>query len=95
MTDATKTYRIAPELEKALLAAATSGNAVRVKGKSTHSLYVSIDSKNIWSGYDPKALIDAVEESSINPYSATQEELEGLLADLAAAREQDSTGRPA
>ena len=86
-------YSIDAELEAALLAAAAAGTSVRVKGKRTHR--IRLDTGNVRQDYDPDAVIRVVQESAENPYSVEPSELEHLLADLRAARDQDSVGRPA
>ena len=92
MAETSNTYSIDAELEAALLAAAAAGTSVRVRGKRVH--LIRLDRTDSRQDYDPDAVIRVVEESAENPYSIDPAELEDLLADLRAAREQDSVGRP-
>ncbi|CAN5816398.1 hypothetical protein BH23CHL2_BH23CHL2_07380 [soil metagenome] len=93
MAKQSSTYNIDPELEDALLTAAAADKPVRVKGSRTH--LVRLERSDIWADYDPDALIRVVQECAEDPYRVDLAELEDLIADLRAAREQDSIGRPA
>lgn len=93
MAQNTTTYLIDPELEAALLAAAASGASVRVKGKRKYR--IRLDTADVWQDYDPDAIARVVEQSAKNQYSVDPADLDDLLANLRAAREQDSAGRPA
>lgn len=95
MSDTLKTYVADHELAELIRTARTAGKPLRVRaGEEVYELDVreSVASEDIWENYDPEAALQALEESA---GVLTGVDVETLIEELKAEREQDTPGRPA
>ena len=82
---------VAPDSELGRLLDEVGATPVILEKEGEFFALVRQDSEDIWAGYDPEKVREALRQSTGILAGVDRE---GLLSDLRAGREQDSNGRP-